>query len=61
MSENEHRWYKPTDKMPDKNVPIEWQNSSGEVIKGKFIGVWMMDSGMYIYYTPTFWRYTFDE
>ena len=50
-------WKRPENEMPRKNVPIEWMDSEGHVTKGEWIGVWMMDSGIYCYYTPTFWRY----
>lgn len=50
-------WRNPREVMPNRDVPIEWMDSSGNVVCGKFLGVWMMDSGMYVYYTPTLWRY----
>lgn len=50
-------WINPHNEMPRKNVPIQWMDSSGRLTKGKYIGVWMVDNGMYIYHTPTFWKY----
>lgn len=50
-------WKNPLDEMPDRDLPIEWIDSSGHEVRGRFIGVWMMDSGMYVYYTPARWRY----
>ncbi len=50
-------WFRPEDVMPERDRAIEWQDSGGHITRGEFMGVWMMDSGMYIYYTPTFWRY----
>lgn len=50
-------WNRPEDAMPERDRTIEWQDSSGHVTQGKFMGVWMMDCGMYIYYTPILWRY----
>lgn len=40
--------------------PLEWITPSGEVVRGTFAGglVWFPEgSDMYVYYTPTFWRY----
>ena len=50
-------WFCPQDVMPERDCLIEWQDSTGCVTQGEFMGVWMMDNGMYIYYVPTFWRY----
>ena len=50
-------WRRTSEIMPNRNVPIEWADSCNNVVRGRFIGVWMMDSGMYVYYTPTLWRY----
>ena len=52
-----NNWKKPNKEMPTKGIPIEWTDSSGTIIKGTFEGVWMMESGVYIYYTPQKWRY----
>lgn len=51
-------WRRPSAEMPKRDIPIEWTNSAGDRVCGRFIGVWIMDDGMYIYYTPTRWRYT---
>jgi hypothetical protein len=52
--------YTPTaDARPPKNVPIEWIAPDGRVQRGHYHGgaVWFPEgSGVYIYYTPTFWR-----
>lgn len=48
------------DGLPEKGRAIEWlAPSGGDPVRGKWIGgaVWMMDCGMYVYYTPAMWRY----
>lgn len=57
---SEQSWTPLGTAKPEINRPIEWITPSGEVVRGKFAGglVWFPEgSGMYIYYTPTFWRY----
>ncbi len=54
-------WRTPSAEAPERGVPIEWTNSGGDIVRGRFLGVWMMDNGMYVYYTPTRWRYVADE
>jgi hypothetical protein len=45
--------------LPAKGQKVEWLTPSGEVVRGTYVGgvIWMPEgSGVYIYYTPTYWR-----
>jgi len=57
MSIGPEKWYNPHDKTPERDVPIVWLNSEGDSIYGTFRGVWLMNNGMCVYYTPQAWRY----
>jgi len=50
--------------LPPKDTPIEWITPSGQIVRGTFAGgaIWFPEgSGVYIYYTPTFWRLASDS
>ena len=55
-----NKWFDPVYNMPEKNKPIVWLSPSGEEQVGKFLGVWLLDDGAYVYYTPKMWRYARD-
>lgn len=52
-------WNNPRTSLPSEGVRIDWMDSSGSVVyNGYRMGnLWFLDSGMYVYYTPTMWRY----
>lgn len=55
------KWIKPSDQKPDDDTIVDWLDSSGNLISlGRYYkGLWFLPGGeMYIYYTPTFWRYS---
>ena len=49
-------WSDPCDRMPERGEAVEWQDSAGDIVRGTFAGVWLMDNGTYVYYTPKLWR-----
>ena len=50
-------WYTLAQKLPEHGQKIDWIAPDGtEVTGGQFLGVWMLPEGMYVYYTPAFWR-----
>ena len=53
----ETTWKTPQQGLPRRGASVVWTDSSGRETTGTFHGVWVMDNGMYIYYTPTKWRY----
>jgi len=34
---------------------------SGEVCEGFYLGVWLLDNGVYVYYEPVFWQPVDDQ
>jgi hypothetical protein len=49
-------WIKPGTQMPEKDQKARWPDSAGGVHEGLFVGRWMHDNGLCIYYNPTFWQ-----
>lgn len=50
-------WIPTTLARPNKGQSVEWiAPSGGEPQPGTYQGVWMLPSGMYVYYTPVMWR-----
>jgi hypothetical protein len=64
MMATEERWFptdcdNPDERRPKRGQKIDWIAPNGEVVKGgTFEGgaVWMLPEGLYVYYTPPFWR-----
>lgn len=50
-------WMSSNTQLPERDKPIEWLDPTGKVCRGVYAGVWLLDSGMYVYYTPQYWRY----
>lgn len=52
-------WTPTKNALPVHNAQVMWLcPNTGKVVVGAYRGVWIMDNGTYVYYTPTFWRYT---
>jgi len=54
-----HRWYEPSEKMPEEDRLLICMDSGGaerELIFHKNL-FWLSDMSMYVYFTPTKWRY----
>jgi hypothetical protein len=49
-------WIRPEDLMPTKGDKVTWISPSGHEVSGEFVGVWLTDSGLRVYYHPTFWK-----
>jgi hypothetical protein len=51
-------WIPPETRLPERGQRIDWLAPDGELVeRGMYDGVWLLpNSGMYIYYTPIFWR-----
>ena len=56
MSTATDRWYDPRKEMPKKDQKVRWMDSSGGTHTGTFVGRWMNDGGLCIYYEPKFWQ-----
>jgi hypothetical protein len=54
-----HRWYELSEKTPEDNRDIIVMDSSGQERHLKFYKnmFWLPDLSMYVYYTPSRWRY----
>lgn len=53
-------WTPYAQERPRRDSLVEWITPSGQVVKGRYQGglVWYPEgSEMYVYYTPTYWRY----
>jgi hypothetical protein len=52
-------WTPTSKQRPEIGRRIKWMDSDGQTFCGKFLGgaIWMLDTGMYVYYIPKFWRY----
>lgn len=58
MSQDKN-WISPSRELPSDNQAVSWLRSTGEQTDGVYYrGLWFVGdlNGMYIYYTPTFWR-----
>jgi hypothetical protein len=54
-----HRWYNLADKKPDNGREIIGLDSGGNERHLKFSRnmFWLLDMSMYVYFTPSKWRY----
>lgn len=54
------RWTSYSSGLPRRDSKVEWISPDGRQVRGTYYGgvVWMPEnSPMYVYYTPTMWRY----
>ena len=54
-----HRWYNTSEKKPEEKRDIVGMDSGGNERHLKFYKnmFWLPDLSMYVYYTPSKWRY----
>ena len=51
------QWIPSTSELPKIGEKVDWIGPGGdEVTGGEFRGVWILPEGVYLYYTPPFWR-----
>lgn len=55
-------WHSTSYELPPEGKRIDWMDSRGNVTYGGFRRgkLWFIDD-MYVYYTPTMWRYAAKE
>lgn len=57
------RWTATRDALPDEGRLVDWMQSDAQFVDGgkRRGGLWFLPGGMYVYYTPKFWRYSLDN
>lgn len=51
-------WFDPAIKLPERGQKVTWPDpNTGGPVHGTYEGgaVWLMDDGVYVYYTPRVW------
>jgi hypothetical protein len=58
-TQTKNHWTPPSREMPVQGRVIDWMDSGGNIVYGGFVRgrLWFLPDGVYVYYTPTFWRY----
>jgi len=56
MNDYGHGWTPPEKALPEKGQAVVWiPPGGGTPVTGTYQGVWLMDNGVYVYYTPLMW------
>lgn len=57
MSTKTEHWNATNRILPERGQRVDWLQGDGEIVQGgTHQGVWLLPDGMYVYYTPQFWR-----
>lgn len=58
LKETPEGWH-PTSELPPEGVRVDWMTSTGDIVYNGFRRgqLWFTEGGMYVYYTPGFWRF----
>lgn len=51
-----------SERLPEEGRKVDWINSTGDQVDGgtRSGRLWFLPGGMYVYYTPTMWRYSLE-
>lgn len=49
-------WIPVQRELPARDQRVRWLSPSGDICEGSFVGVWLLDDGVYVYYEPAFWQ-----
>jgi hypothetical protein len=60
-NKQEEKWTPTSSSMPNSGKKVDWMDSQGNIVMGGSVSgkLWFLpENGMYVYYTPQFWRYS---